>query len=450
MSRRQDIDADPVTSGGVVPRVDEQLPSLSIAFPTRTLGHKAGQGRSAFLPFLSTTYYSISSRFVNLRTENLYPVLDSLNQIVSAESTIARTVYQHNVSLSDNRRLFGFVNVGPSFRASQVVYDHDVTGKSLATGTTWGLGANASFTLYGTSKGGIGPIAGIRHVFNPIVSYSYQPRFTGLQAQLRTSDSTFATVDRFQNVGGIGLSAAQQSFVSLGVTNRYEARVKTKKGDKSLGDLLSVNLNTTYDFLHERNLRRVPWGPVTTTVRVQPPNYVSGDLTLIHDPIDSRSLRSATASLSFHFQGGGHASSVAQIPLAGNEASTKKPGDPTVPWNLSLSLSSGGGRSVGSEWSHRESANGVLSLRPTANWQLNYYNQIDLSGRRVVAEEYSVTRTLHCWNLQFVRRFSGTEKDYYFRIGIIDRPEFYLDRGTSGIGGLSGLSSVPGLGSLSP
>jgi hypothetical protein len=118
--------------------------------------------------------------------------------------------------------------------------------------------------------------------------------------------------------------------------------------------------------------------------------------------------------------------------------------------SLSLSLSSGGGRSVGSQWTHRESANGVLSLRPTPNWQLNYYNQIDLSGRRVVAEEYSVTRTLHCWNLQFVRRFSGSTKDYYFRIGIIDRPEFYLDRGTSGIGGLSGLGSLPGLGSLSP
>ena len=61
-----------------------------------------------------------------------------------------------------------------------------------------------------------------------------------------------------------------------------------------------------------------------------------------------------------------------------------------------------------------------------------------------------MTRTLHCWNLQFVRRFSGGTADYYFRIGIVDRPEIYLDRGTSGIGGLGGLGSLPGLGNLAP
>ncbi len=451
VSRRQDIDASALTSGTVVPRLDEQLPTLSIAFPTKTLGRKGVNGKGAFLPFLASTYYTLNARFVNQYTENLYPVLnDSTHQIVQAESTVARTVYQHQLTLSDNRRLFGFVNMGPTFRATQVVYDHDALGHSFALGTTWGLGASASFTLYGTSHGGIGPVSGFRHVFNPVLSYSYQPRFTGLQARVPTSDSTSVLVDRFQNVGGIGLSAAQQSFLNIGVSNRFEARVKTKKGEKSLSNLLAVNVNTTYDFLHTQNRRPTPWGSIVTSVRVQPPNYVSGDLTLVHDPLYAQAWRSATASLGFHIAGGGASSSYAAIPLAGNEAQTRGPSDPFIPWNLSVSLSSGGGRSLGQPWTHRESANAVLSLNPTRNWALNYYNQVDLSGRKIVAEEYTVTRTLHCWKLQFVRRFSGSTKDYYFRIGIIDRPEFYLDRGTTGLGGLNGLSNVPGFGGLSP
>jgi hypothetical protein len=300
--------------------------------------------------------------------------------------------------------------------------------------------------VYGTSHGGIGPITSFRHVFNPTISYGYQPDFPGLRVDVPTSDSTSVTIDRFPSFGGVGITGAQQSFVSFNMSNRWEIKVRKKAGERTISNLLAINLNTAYDFLHERNLRPTPWRPITASIRVQPPNYVSGDLTLNYDTAFPKALRSANASVGLRFSGGGGVIPVTRIPLAGNEAQTAPPPDPLVPWELSVSLSSGGSRGLGDQWNHTESANAVIGINPTPNWQLRYYNQVDLSSRRIVAQEYALTRTLHCWNFQFVRRFSGGTADYYFRIGITARPEIYIDRGTTGIGGFGGLGGLPGSG----
>jgi hypothetical protein len=57
-----------------------------------------------------------------------------------------------------------------------------------------------------------------------------------------------------------------------------------------------------------------------------------------------------------------------------------------------------------------------------------------------------VTRNLHCWQAMFVRRFSGGVADYLFRISILERPEIFIDRGTTGIGTLGGLGNLGGIG----
>jgi hypothetical protein len=265
--------------------------------------------------------------------------------------------------------------------------------------------------------------------------------------QVPTSDTTFTTVNRFPPFGGIGLSGSRQSVVSINLVNRFEAKVKTEEGERALSNLMSVGVSTSYVFLHETRGRTTPWSPIQTTIRIQPPNYVSGDVSLRHDPAAAKAFRAMSASLSLRFAGGGRPPAVAAIPLAGNEAQTRGPQDMLVPWSLSTSLSYGASRNFLEEWTHSESANLVAQIQPTANWTVNYYNQIDLNERRIVAQEWAVTRTLHCWQAQFVRRFSGGSADYYFRIGILDRPEIFIDRGTSGLGTIGGLGSIGGIGS---
>jgi lipopolysaccharide assembly outer membrane protein LptD (OstA) len=441
--RREDLDATPTRPGTLLPRITEQLPTLSISFPTRTIGRRPGAaGGSSFLPFLSNTYVGLTARFVSDRT--VFTALRSLDTTL-VDTTAARQAWQQTLSLSDTRRL-GFVNVGPAFRWTQVVYGQDATGKKWSTGGTWNTGASASFTLYGTSRGGIGPINTFRHIFNPIVSYTYQPEFSRLRANVPRAD-TFFTVDRFPAFVGIGLTATPQSFLALNLSNRFEAKVGEGDRERTLTNLLSVNIGTGYDFLYERHARGTPWQPIVSSIRIQPPNYVSGDASLLHDPLEAKWLRQASANVGLRFAGGGRPPAVADLPLAGNEAQTRPTPDRLVPWTLSMSLSYGGGRDFDEAWSHRESGNLVASIQPTTNWSVNYYNQFDLNQRQIVAQEWSVTRTLHCWQVQFVRRFSGGTADYYFKIGILDRPEIFIDRGTTGLGTVSGLGSLGGIGS---
>ncbi len=440
LSRREDLDTDPITSP--LPRLEEFLPQLTVGFPTKTIGRQAQGGRSAFLPFLATTYFTFNARVVNQRTVSTFLRADTSGTFTTIDTTVSRQAYQHRLTLSDNRRALGFITFGPNFRYDQVIYKEDATGKSPSAGATWGLGAGASLTLYGTSRGGAGPVTAFRHVFSPQITYSYQPEFPSLRAQIPVTDSTFVTVNRFPPVGGITLSAFEQSFVSFNVTNRFEAKVRSGDREKTLSNLLTLNIGTAYDFLHEQNGRSTPWQAIRTTLRVQPPGYVTGDISMSQDPVFGRALRQVSASLALRFAGGGAPPALADIPLAGNEAQTRPPTDPLVPWAISASFSYSGGRSGDGPWSHREFSNLVGQIQPTRNWLVNYYNQVDLNERRIVAQEWAVTRQLHCWRAQFVRRFSGGTSDYYFRIGIINRPEIFIDRGTTGIGTVGGLGAV--------
>jgi lipopolysaccharide assembly outer membrane protein LptD (OstA) len=444
-SRDEDLDVAPTSATRLV-RLREQLPSFSGVLTRRALGRAAGAaGGTSFLPFLSSTYVGANIRFVNDRTVSTF-----LRDSAAVDTSVAQQAYQQVVQLSDNRRL-GFVNLGPSLQWTQVVYGRDATGKELSAGGTWSTGASASFTLYGTSRRGLGPVTSIRHVFNPSFSYTYQPEFARLRVRVPVNDTLFTTVNRFPSVGGIGLSASEQSFLAINLSNRFEAKVRSGDGEKTLTNLLSLNLSTAYDFLHRERNRRTPWQPILTTIRANPPNVVAADASMVHDPIAGKLLRQANANLGLRFAGGGRPPAVADLPLAGNEAQTRRPADPLVPWSASLSLSYAGGRGLLERWEHRENANLVTQVQPTSNWTLNYVNSIDLNQRKVVYQEWSVTRNLHCWQAQFVRRFSGGVADYYFRIGILERPEIFLDRGSTGIGTLGGLGTLGGIGqTLSP
>jgi hypothetical protein len=60
---------------------------------------------------------------------------------------------------------------------------------------------------------------------------------------------------------------------------------------------------------------------------------------------------------------------------------------------------------------------------------VEYGGRFDLSGRQTVYQEYSIYRDLHCWEAQFVRRYSDDGWEYYVRINIKAHPEIYAERG---------------------
>jgi len=75
----------------------------------------------------------------------------------------------------------------------------------------------------------------------------------------------------------------------------------------------------------------------------------------------------------------------------------------------------------------------------TPNWRLDYSASLDITGRQLVTQRFGLTRDLHCWQATFTRVFVvGGEAEYYFRIGVKEQKEIYLERGTR-IGSLGGI-----------
>jgi len=71
----------------------------------------------------------------------------------------------------------------------------------------------------------------------------------------------------------------------------------------------------------------------------------------------------------------------------------------------------------------------TLGFNLTRHWRVEYGGRFDLSGKETVYQEYSIYRDLHCWEAQFVRRYSGGSWEYYFRLNIKAHPEIYAERG---------------------
>ena len=73
---------------------------------------------------------------------------------------------------------------------------------------------------------------------------------------------------------------------------------------------------------------------------------------------------------------------------------------------------------------------------------MEYANQFDILNGQLVAQNFSVTRDLHCWQAQFTRSLSGTTQEYYFKINVKNLPEVYYEQGSRGMRGFGGVDQL--------
>ncbi|HET7904738.1 MAG TPA: hypothetical protein VFM17_09260, partial [Candidatus Eisenbacteria bacterium] len=106
-------------------------------------------------------------------------------------------------------------------------------------------------------------------------------------------------------------------------------------------------------------------------------------------------------------------------------------------------------------WGSTARANGFTGLNLSRNWRLEYAAQADLLARdalpsggfgarhvKLVSQNFSITRDLHCWQMQFTRSISGDTKEYYFKISVKNLPEVYYEQGSRGLRGFGGMQEL--------
>ena len=62
---------------------------------------------------------------------------------------------------------------------------------------------------------------------------------------------------------------------------------------------------------------------------------------------------------------------------------------------------------------------------------MEYSTSFDVTHREQLTQRLGLTRDLHCWVANFTRILTvGGEAEYYFRLGIKEQKEVYVERGT--------------------
>lgn len=446
--RRQDLDADasladpdgagpapppPIGSTASLASITQTLPNLSIALPTRTLGSLPGLNGTPLGRSLQSTYFSLNSLYQSFHEERGV-IVDSAGTI--GTNVTNRSGFSTTMSLSDARRVGGWWNIAPRADAEVVVFDHDVLGNDFASAGVWNAGVTSSTSLYGTFRPDLGPLYGLRHILTPSVNYFFSPEFEGLLVV----DSTGRTRPRFESFGSIGISGAEQSFMSFGLDQRLQVKLKHGEKFSRLDNLVALSTRGAYNFLWREQGQLHPFTPLAWAMTVQPPSYLSFSSGWTTDFYQDRPLRNFSYNFGLSFSSNALKRSLATPELTLQESASPGGSDVFFPedWSVGIAYSYSGARSL-DDWVSTKTANFVSRFQLSPKWGIEYSTTADLNRKELQVQRFGITRDLHCWTAGFSRQFiRGGEAEYYFRLAVKDQRELYYERGTrtGSIGGI--------------
>jgi hypothetical protein len=444
----------------------EQLPSYSFSLNSRTLGRRPDQeGNGGRLPALADLRFSFSSSGNSVRTEQEVSTITAVDS-VTADTTVAlvgerTTRAQHRATLSYTpERILGALSVSPSISATEYWVDREFsaadTVKKFARAAVWSAQTGISTTLYGTFKG-LGPVEGLRHTFRPQVSFNYQPEFTGLSYV----DTAGKRVSRFP-----GVLSTESKTLSLSMENSFQAKVRSGEETKKV-DLLRWTLSTGYNIVLAQQGERA-WRDISSGVDLPFLSRFGFRFNSVHDPYEGGRFKSFSATAGYSLSGNlpGDATETAEDAEAevetqagqgeavqGSPSSTTSPrlsgrgrvGAPTGSpgWTAGFRLSYDGDRSfLTGDLEPRASLNSTISVQITRNWSVSYDNVWDVTEGKILGENLSLRRDLHCWEAQFTRSRLTDDTTFYFRINVKQLSDIKYELGRNGG---SGLDTVTGL-----
>jgi lipopolysaccharide assembly outer membrane protein LptD (OstA) len=473
--RDQDLDPDP---GGT--RIAEQLPSVLFTVTARPIGRPARGRDPARLPALVTTVWSLRSNLQSQRQTIMRSqpdttwdcVVDSTGEEVCVvrsitlndSTTLVGTATRTDLSLSDTRSLLGIFRVSPSMSYSEVFYSKDAAGNLNQRAGVWGAALGANLSAFGTFRPGIGPLRAIRHVLTPSAYFRYQPPYP----KLFYTDTAGVSRPRFTGIGGISLTAGEVQRIDFSIRNDLHVKWGDAAKPTVINNMIEMQTGFSYDLLAVRNAERAerqtgvkhkaqPLSALSTRLILRPIRRSDFTFDFVHNPYDGKLLR-LNASTGFALSGrtteDRYMGSQPQ-PAPGTDALASQSGmytpqgtAPTaLPWQFSLAVSYSGFAdpiqgATYRPWEAQTRSNGMFGFNPSRHWRFDYSWQYDLLGNRMISQNYTVKRDLHCWEMQFTRSLSGGESEYYFKINVKNLPEVYFEQGSRGLRGFGGIPTL--------
>ena len=306
-------------------------------------------------------------------------------------------------------------------------------------------------TLYGVFYPKIGSLVGIRHTFNPSVSWSYVPALTENQRATQGYSWSLRNVIDLKYLKD-GQEAKKNNAFTWNMSGSYSPELQERQFSNirssirtSVGRLASISLNNTID-PYEREIlsssfsANMSFGsgfswpgkwdlPEHEKIRVA--RELDSDSKDESEEEEEDELDTYDGFVSDYDE---------EDRWPDQTSGGKRPGAPGkgTSWSLNLGYSySGFGGSNTSRPSSKVDMRGSLNL--TNNWKITFSNYFDIQRRVFTSQQYSLTRDLHCWQAGFVHRRFGNDYSYYFQIQIKAHRDLKYEQGKRGLGG-----TVPG------
>jgi hypothetical protein len=337
----------------------------------------------------------------------------------------------------------GFVEVG---RSRQGLTEDTSYKNEVSMSMSMGVGT----TLYGLFYPGIGPLKGIRHTFNPSISYSYTPALTANQTSRQSMSWSLRNVIDLKYLKGGRETSKNGAFTwnmngtidPQGIRERIFSDISSNIRT-SLAGLATISLNNRIDpydweVLSTRFSASANFGgtfsyPAEWKLPEREKIAAAKDLEEEVDEEPEPEEEDEDEFMQDEFDEWGEE-------VRDEESSRRDRGRPGTGnrWSLSLGYSySGFGGSSFSPPSSKIDMRGNLQL--SQGWKLNWSAYFDIGRREFTSQQYSITRDLHCWEAGFVHRRFGDDFSFYFQIRIKAHGDIMYERGKRGA-----RSQIPG------
>ncbi len=387
---------------------------------------------------------------------------------------------QQDVNIKTNMKVLNYFTFSPRASYKEVWYfdeiqkTYDPTLNEVTTDTIKGFtsfreysaGASLSTKVYGTFRFKKGKIKAIRHTITPTISYTYRPDFSFYNETVQTNNNPviYDEYSPFQNGIFGSPSTSLSNSIGISVNNNVEAKVASKnpdEEDKKITLLNNLSMSTSYNIAAD-SLR---WSPLSMNAGT---NFFDNKVTLnmnaTFDPyainVDGRRidkfnidnggslfrLTGAGLNTSFSLSSdmfnpenkspknsqenfndpdglfGGNLNTSNQIfdEEEEEEEDNEKKVDlynSKIPWRLSINYSfnySKPGREANTN--NTLQFNGDIELTP--KWGVGFSSGYDFENKGFSYTQLRFSRDLDSWKFNFNWVPFGTNRTYYFFIGV--------------------------------
>ncbi len=318
----------------------------------------------------------------------------------------------HNLSFNFSPTISPYFTLSQSMNFREAWFDRTKKDNGFARGHSYSFNTSASTKFYGLKRFNNSTVKAVRHVLSPRVSFAYTP--------------DFSQNDDFYSFSGISLSSGKRRRslnFTLGQIWQIKYYDRLTESEKKLNNLLSMNSSFSYDLEKEiqkmsrisHSLKFSPNAYNSHNIQFNYNNSISfnhdfykrtwGDLKLENWRFNQSLALSGNMRYFNYFPRPQNPLKTGQRTLQDTikyaeldwdyyESSSEKKN-----WSLTFTHALSFKKDYMDPQSN--SLNIALDMHLTSNWHLGYSNRINVLTDKILSQNLSLRRDLHCWNLTF-------------------------------------------------